>query len=311
MLLPQIKALDPTQQNLEEKASFLISTIQNANNSITQTISQLQNKDILIPQQFMDTFKETQALVNNATQANQEGDFSQAIEIALQATQKIKTSLYLLDGLFDEGSPENGDYYKQTLQNTIDRYYSLLQRYEDITTSTSNSGTDVTKILARLSTLKTVLNSAKSNLNHEEFELAENETTRAQELIDELTVYFNAIATRLNFEKISTYIVNTQQNLTALKEQVNSPSSPLTSNTRAVATATITQAQTSLDKARQYLDNQQISQTIDELTNVQASQATVQSYLNPTSPTPTTTTPTPSPNVSITNSTSTTTSTVK
>jgi hypothetical protein len=309
MLLPQIKALDPTQQNLEEKASFLISTTQNANNSITQTISQLQNKNILIPQQCIDTFKEAQSLANKATQANHQGDYSQAIEFALQATQKIKTSLHLLDGLVEEASTENGDSYKQTLQNTINRYYSLLQRYEDITTSTSNSGTDVTTIRAKLSTLKTVLNSSKSYLDHEEFELAENEITQAQELIDELTGYFNTIATRLNFEKISTYIANTQQNLTALKEQINSPSSTLTSNTRAVATATITQAQTSLDKARQYLDNQQISQTIDELTNVQANQATVQSYLNPTSPTPTTTTPTPSPNVSITNSTNTTTST--
>jgi len=311
ILLPQIKALDPTEQKLKEKASFLISTIQNANQSITQTISQLQNKDVLIPQPCIDTFKEAQVLVNQATEANQEEDYSQAIDLAFQANQKIKATLNLLDGLVDEASTEHGDYYKQTLQNTIDRYYSLLQRYEDIATSTSNRGTDVTAISAKLSTLRTILNSAKSNLNHEIFELTENEITQAQELIEELTGDFNTLAARLNIEKISTYIANTQQNLTALKEQVNSPSSTLTSNTKAAATATITQAQTSLDKARQYLDSQQISQTINELTIVQASQATVQNYLNPSSPTPTATTPTPSPNVSTTNSTSVTTSTVK
>ncbi len=303
LFLPQIQALDPTKQNIQDKANFLISTIQNANQSITQTITQLKGKDVLIPQSCLDTFREAQVLVDQATEVNQEKDYSQAIDLALQATQKIKATLTLLDGLVDQATTGSEDSYKQTLQNTIDRCSSLLERYEDITTSAQNRGTDVTAISTKLSAIRTTLDSAKSNFNQEKFEVTKDEITRTTELLSELTIYFNNLATRVNSEKISTYIVNAQQNLTDLTEQVNSPSSALTSDTRAAATATITQAQTSLDKAMQYFENQQISQTISELANVQASQVIVHRILNPVSPTTIGTSPTPLPNVSITDST--------
>ena len=311
LFLPQLQALDRTEQNTKDIAAFLISTIQNANQSITQTISNLEGKDVLLPQTCIDTFRETQVLVNQATGLNQQGDYAQAIDLALLATQKIRDTLNLLDGLADQATTEQVDNYKQTLQNTIDRNYALLQRYENIATSALNQGTDVSAIKSKLSAIKTILDSATLNLEQENFELTEKEITRAQALIGELTGYFNTIAANLNVERITVYIDSAQQDLTALREQVNSPSSSLTPIIRAAASATITQAQTSLDKAKQYLDSQQIRQTIAELSNVQANQATVQSYLNSASPTLTATTPTTSPNVSITNSTSTTTSTTR
>ena len=303
LFVPQIQALDPTEQNIQNKANFLISTIQNANLSISQTISQLQSKDILIPQTCLDTFGEVQILVEQATVLGQEGDFSQAIDVALQASQKIKVTITLLDELGNQGTTDQEDSYKKTLQNTFDRYYLLLERYEGIVTSASSKGTDVVAISTKLSSIRTILQSAQSNLNQEKLEIAEDEIAQAQKLLVNLTDYLNTLATRLNSEKISTYIINAQKNLTDLTEQVNSPSNALTSDIKAAATATITQAQTSLDKAVQYFESQQISRTISELTNVQASQEIVERYLNPVSPTPVAVTPTPSPNVSITDST--------
>ena len=295
ILFPQIQATDIATQGFDNETVFLIRTYRNANQSITQTISDLEAKAVAIPQPCIETFREAQTLGNQAIAMNQQGMYSQAKDFAMQAIQKIRETLTLLKSVTDETPTEKED-YKQTLQNTIDRDYSLLQRFENVVSSTSNHGTDITIVTSKLDALKTNLDTATIDLNQEELDQAVNKIGQAQTQIDELTDYFNTLATILNVEKVSAYITETEHNLVSLKEQVNSPSSNLSSSTKTAASATITQAQTSLDKAKQYLDSQQIDQTIKELTTAQANQQTVQNYINTMSPTPSTSTPTPSPN---------------
>ncbi len=293
-LFPQIQAADLAAQGFENEAVFLIATFKNANQSITQTISNLEAKAVVIPQLCIETFREAQDLGNQAIALNRQGMVSQAKDVAMRALQKIRETLTLLNSVADEVPTEQED-YKRTLQSTIDRDYSLLERFENVGTSASSHGTNITVIMPKLSALKTNLDAATINLNQEELEQAINKIAQAQTLIDELTVYFNTLAATLNVEKVSAYITEAEHNLVSLEEQVNSPSSNLSSSTKAAASATLTQAQTSLDKAKQYLDSQQIVQTIKELTAAQASQQTVQSYINTVSPTPSTTKTTPSP----------------
>ena len=295
MLFPQIQAADMAAQGFENETIFLITTFKNANQSITQTISDLEDKAVVITQPIIETFREAQDLGDQAIVMNQQGMYSQAKDFALRALQKIREALNLLNSVADEAPTEQGDSYKQTLQNTIYRDYSLLQRFENVVTSASSHGTNITIIALKLSALKTNLDAAIINLNQEKLEQVVNKIVLAQTLIDELTGYFNTLAATLNVEKVSAYITEAEHNLVYLEEQVNSPSTNLSSSTKATASATITQAQTSLDKAKQYLDSQQIGETIKELTTAQANQQTVQNYINTVSPTPSTSTPTPSP----------------
>jgi hypothetical protein len=311
MLFPQIQAADMAAQSFENETVFLIAIFKNANQSITQTISDLEAKAVVITQPIIETFREAQDLGNQAIVMNQQGMYSQAKDFALRALQKIREALNLLNSVADEAPTEQGISYKQTLQNTIDRDYSLLQRFENVVTSASSHGTNITIITLKLSALKTNLDAAIINLNQEKLEQVVNKIVLAQTLIDELTGYFNTLAATLNVEKVLAYITEAEHNLVSLEEQVNSLSSNLSSSTKAAAVTTITQAQTSLDQAKQYLDSQQIGQTIKELTAVQASQQTVQSYINTVSPTPSTSTPTLSPSNAIINSTKANSSSIK
>ena len=294
VLFPQIQAADRTAQGFENDNVFLIATFKNANQSITQTISNLKAKAVTIPQTCIETFREAQTLGNQANAMNQQGMYSQTKDLAMQALQKITETLNLLNNVTDETPTEQED-YKQTLQNTIDRDNSLLERFENVVSSASSHGTNITIITPKLGALKTNLDAATINLNQEKLEQAANKIAQAQTQIDELTDYINTLAATLNVEKVSAYITEAEHNLVYLEEQVNSPSTNLSSSTKATASATITQAQTSLDKAKQYLDSQQIGETIKELTTAQANQQTVQNYINTVSPTPSTSTPTPSP----------------
>jgi tetratricopeptide (TPR) repeat protein len=295
LLFPQIQAVDSAVQGFENDTVFLIATFKNANQSITKTISNLEAKAVVIPQPCIETFREAQDLGNQAIALNQQGMYTQAKDVAMQALQKIRETLNLLNSVADETPTDQEENYKRSLQNTIDRDYSLLERFENVVASASSHGTNITIITPKLSALKTNLDAATICLNQEKLEQAIDKSAQAQTLIDELTGYFKTLAATLNVEKVSAYITEAEHNLVSLEEQVNSPSSNLSSSTKAAASATITQAQTSLDKAKQYLDSQQIVQTINELTTVQASQQTVQNYINTVSPTPSTSKTTPSP----------------
>ena len=297
LFLPQIQAINQTEQDLKNKANFLISTFSTAKPTITQTISNLQTKDIPIPQTSIDALEEAQVLDNQAITKNQQGQYSEAIDLAMQALNKLKETLTTINGAANETLTEQEAIYERSvyLQNIIDRNHALLQRYENTTNSALGYGINVTAINLKLVTIKTNLESARSNINQGRLDQAEAKINETQPLLNELTTYFSSLATTLKIEKIPSYINEANQNLATLREELNSVSNSLPSTTRVSATTAITQTQNSLDRAKQYLDNNQIAQTISELTTAQTNQEALTTFINSASPTPTLPTPTPTP----------------
>ena len=287
LLLPKIQALEPAEEELKNKAAFLISTFNNSNASVTQTISTLRERGIEISQSSFMAFREAQVLADQSVIKNQEENFSEATNLAVQALQKLKDTLSIIYRTTNVTQTEQEINTQLTinLRNTIDRNYKTLQRLENMTNSTATHGTNVTAITQKIGTIKANLEAATSSLNQGNISQAENETNQAETLIDELTVYFDSLAVSFKLERVAAYINNTEQRLSSLKQELNSVSNQLSSTAQTEASAAITQAENSLTKAKQFLNSQQVSQTIDELAKV--NEQTVTDRINAVAPTPT------------------------
>jgi stage V sporulation protein SpoVS len=144
------------------------------------------------------------------------------------------------------------------------------------------------------------LASAAQSLNQGNLNQTKNQIDAAEGLIAELTAYFDSLAVTLKTERVTLYINTSEQRLTTLRQEFNAVSSQLSASAQAAASTAINQAQESLTKAKQYLTNQQLNQTIAALTNVNANEKTIADYIYAVSPTPTPS-PTPKPNLSTRN----------
>lgn len=300
LLLPKIQALNPTEEELKNKAAFLISTFNNSNASVTQTIANLRERGIIIPQSSITALKEAQVLANQSVMKTQEGYFSEASNLVVQALQKLKDSLSIIYGTTHVTQTEQEITTQRTinLRNTIERNYETLQLLENMANSTATHGTDVTSIKQKTSTIKATLDAATSSLDQGNLSQAEDKNNQAKMLIDELTAYFDSLAVSFKVERVVAYIDTAEQSLSSLKQELNSVSNQLSVTAQAEASAAITKAETSLVNAKLFLDSQLVSQTIDELAKVQESAQTVTDRINAvTTPAPTAT-PTATPNTS-------------
>ena len=306
LIVPQALAAFNNTQDLGGKASYLISTFTTANTRVSQTISNLNATASSIPQVSIEAFREAQTLANQSKYLYKEGHFSEALNLIIQAFQKLKQTLTTIYKTTNEPSTEQQIRAEQTayLQNTIVRDFETLQRLENITKSASNRGINVTAISQKISTIKSYLYSGKNSLDEGNLIQTKVKVDQASYLINELTAHFNSFAATLKTERVASYIVTAEQSLVTLKQQLNSVSNQLSPSTQLASSAAITQAQTSLTKAKEYLNNQQITQTINELATVKTIEATITNYIIKASPTPTpypntqdTSTPNTSPSI--------------
>jgi hypothetical protein len=293
LISPQTIAAINNTQSLKEKATYLTSTFNTANHSISQTIRNLNAKTIPIPQESINSFKDAQTLAEQSKNQYAKGNFLEVINLLMQAFQKLKQTLTTIYGSINEPSTQQQIRQEQiiNMQNAIIRDFEILKRIESIANIASSRGINVTIISQKTLTIKTYLNSAKNNLDEDKLLQAKTKIAQADSLINDLTSYFNSFAATLKTERVASYISISEQNLETLKQQLSSVSNQLSQSNQLASSSAITQAQTSLTRAKEYLSNQQINQTINELTTVKTLEATITNYINSTSRTAT---PTPS-----------------
>lgn len=300
LFLPQTLATEQTQEDLKEKATFLLSTFNTSNRSVTQTILNLQTKGIAIPQASLLDFKDAQSLANQSILSSQRGDYSEASMLIIQALQRLKDTITKIYQAVNATDSNQEIDQLIVLKNTIDRNNMLVVRLENIANSAENHGSNVSDARQKIANIKAELDSATQSAKQGNLDQAKNQLRDAETSVAELTEYFDSLAITLQTEKVATYINSSEQRLTTLKQELDSVSNQLSSSDQAAASAALNQAQNSLTQAKQYLTNQQLSQTIDSLTNVNTIEKTVASYINTASPTPTPIV-TPKPNISTRN----------
>jgi hypothetical protein len=304
LILPQTLADDQIDKILENKATFLILTFNTANQSVSQTIVSLQTRAITLPQASEIAFKDAQGLANQSLEANQKGDFPQSIFLTTKALQRLKETIITIYDSVEVTSTQQETAHELiiALRDSVDRNQALLQRLENMANSVASHGSSVTTTKEKIATIKADLTSATQNIDAANLNQAKNLLKQAELLISEVTTSFDSLAVTLKTEKVSAFINSSQQRLVTLTQKLNSVSNQLSSSAQVAASAAITQAQESLTAAKQYLNNEQVTQTIDALATVTSNEKTVTDYIKAISPIPTPyLTTTPKPNISTRN----------
>jgi hypothetical protein len=285
--------------SVENKTEFLFSLIQNANTTVTETYSHLDAQVTAIPQDSLAAYNQALLYADEAASLMQAGNISEANSKAIQALQKFKEALRIIYENIPETPTEAQIALEKTvaLQSAIARSYAQLQLLENLTDFAAATGYNTTVIEAKIETAKALLTNASCNLNQQNFEAASNTTAEAKALIENLLSHVNTLAATLKIQRLDAYVAQTEARLAALRTEA----------TAAQNTASLTalnSADASLANAKEYLENQQINETLSALASSKASEEKAVEYLNPsasvsdspsTSPSTTNKTPTKTP----------------
>jgi hypothetical protein len=274
----------------ESSTDFLFSLVKNANATVTETYSRLEANATAIPQDSLTAYSQALLLANEAASQLQAGNISGANTKAIQALQKFKEALRIVYEAFPETPTEAQITLEKsvTLQSAIDRSYEQLQRLENLTGFAAATGYNTTALEDKIETAKALLANASLSLNQQNFEAASNSTAEAKTLIDNLLNHVNALAGTLKVQRLAAYVNQTKARLETLRTEANAAQN--------VASLTaLNSADASLASAEEYLENQQINETLSALASSKASEEKAGAYLNPAASTSDSATPSPSP----------------
>jgi hypothetical protein len=262
--------------DLKDKADSLFTLLEKANVTVTEVFRQLETKDIAVPQTSIEQRDQALILADEAQSLIQIGNYSEAESKIIQALQKLKEALKIVYTTIPEQPTETEIALERTaqLKSSINRYHEQLQRIENLTRFAAAVGYNTTALEAKIQTVKTLLDTASGNIDQKRFEAASVNLAEAKALIDSLVNALNNIAANLKIQRLQTYIAQTEVRLATIKETATS-----LSNTASLTA--VNNAETSLNNAKEYLEKQQINETLTELANSRASEAEAVAYLKP------------------------------
>jgi len=262
--------------NTENSTEFLFSLVQNANATITETYSRLEAQAISIPQDSLTAYNQALLLAEEAANQLNADNFSEANSKALQALQKFKEALRIVYEAFPEQPTETQVTLEKTvaLQSAIDRSYAQLQRLENLTRVAAATGYNTSALEAEIETATALLTNASRSLSQRDFETASNSTTKAKAVIENLLSHVNTLAVTLKIQRLAAYVAQTEARLAALRTEA-------TTAQNAASLTALNSADASLASAKEYLEKQQINETLSALASSKVSEEKAAAYLQP------------------------------
>jgi hypothetical protein len=275
--------------NTENSTAFLFSLVQNANATVTEAYNRLEAQDIAPPQESLTAYNQALLYADEAANQLQAGNISESNSKAIQALQQFKEVLCIVY----EAYPEQPTATERTiaLQSAIDRASAQLQRLENLTRLVASTGYNTTRLEDTIGTAKALLIHASRNLNQQNFEAASNSLEEAKILVANLLNHVNTFAATLKIQRLTAYVAQTEARLTALRTEATAAQ-----NTDSLAA--LNSADDSLANAKEYLEKQQINETLTALASSKASEEKAAAYLNPATSTSDTPSVTKSPSTS-------------
>jgi len=262
--------------DLKEKADSLFILLEKANVTVTEVFRQLEAKDIAVPQTSLEQREQALILADEAKSLIQAGNYSEAESKIIQALQKLKEALSIVYTTIPEQPTETELALERAtqLKSSINRYSEQLQRIENLTRFAAAVGYNTTTLETQIQTIKALLDRAAGNIAQKRFEAASVNLAEAKVLIEKLVNTLISIAANLKIQRLQTYIAQTEVRLAAIKETAISLSN--------IASLTaLNNAETRLNNAKEYLEKQQINETLSELANSRASEEEAVACLKP------------------------------
>lgn len=269
-------------ENNSKKAEYLFSILGESNSTVIEIFHRLEDQGIEIPQESYNEYNRALVLADESQMLIQSGNYSQAENRIIQAFEKFREALNLAYAKIDDQTPHLTTiekYYQ--IQSTLNRYKELLEQIQKLTETISKAGFNTTILRERILTINSLLTRASNNLEQHNFASALRNAAEAKKIADNLISILKDFAANLKTERLEQYITNTEERLALIRITADSLSSAYPPATIENVISALESAESSLDTAKIYLENDQINNSLVELANSKESEEEAISYLKP------------------------------
>jgi len=260
----------------KDKADTLIVLLEKANSTIAEAFQRLKAKNIDIPQESSNQYKQAAALAEEAMTLYETGNYSEANNKIIQALQKLKQAILTISEttVIEQTQEEVNHERTMELTNSIDRLTEQMIQLQDLAFSAQSAGLKPPSIDAKIVAVKSLMANVYKSLNQGNLDQATTAYNEARTLIDELTRGLSSLAENLSTQRMETYIAETENRLGVIKQEAQT-------TLNAASLTAVNQAETNLSLAKTYLHKQLLNQTVAALVDSKASEEVATEALKP------------------------------
>jgi hypothetical protein len=212
-----------------DKTEDLFLLFQKANTTVTEIFSQFEANGKTIPQTSLNEYNQAILLVKESQTLFQADQYSESNNKIIQALQKLKEALRIIYLTYPSGSTEIDLEKAAELESTVSRYQEQLQRIENLTSLAAAAGYNTTTCEANIQTIKSLLDKASSNIEHQRFEEASDNLAEAKTIDSKILNFLANFAVDLKTQRLQTYINQTETRLATIREKAESVSNTFVS----------------------------------------------------------------------------------
>jgi hypothetical protein len=264
------------QQPLSEKTQDLFLLLQNANASISSIFQKLEANGETIPQASQYEYNQALVLADESEILLKAGKYSEANSKIIQALQKLKETLRIIDEVIPWQQTEaelNLEWVVQ-LRSSMNRYYEQLERIENLTRFAASVGYNTTNLENMIQTISNLLETASNNIEQKQFEMASENLDEAKAIGIKTINAISNFADNLKIQRIATYIDKTHDRLDAIRKTAEAVSNE-------ASLIAVDNAEASLETAEDYLEEERLNETFSELAKSKVSEDEAVEHLKP------------------------------
>jgi hypothetical protein len=255
-----------TNEEQRVKAETLLNMLEIANTNVVEAFSRFNIQNIPVPPNAETKYNEGIIHRKEAISLMNTGKYVEASSEVVKALQNFKETLIILQ----TASPVEPTETEATAEKVINlranitRAYEYVERLENLTEKARAAGYNTTEIDNSLSGARDHLENATRKLDRLDLNGASEELRSATTLLDEAKEYLDDL---VNLVKVA----NTQRYLEVTKKRINETKADLVSSTnlssqnKTNAIHALNNSETSLENARELLEEDKIDQAIGEL----------------------------------------------
>ena len=265
--------------NLKDKAENLFLLLEKANATVVQVFHQLEARNIPIPNASLAEYNQALLLADESRSLLEAGNYSEANNEIIKALQKFREALNAVYETINSQPTEAEITFEKaiSLKSSIDRSHQQLSQIENLTRVAATAGFNTSSLEVKIERVRLLLQNASNNLNQRRYEAASSNLAEAKVILGDLTLFLSNLAIELKTQRLETYITQTEERLSAIRQKAASLSN-------VASLSALSAAEASLSNAKEYLEKQLINETVSALVNSKESEDEAVQALKPVAP---------------------------
>ena len=247
-------------------AEGLLSLIENSREQVEAAFDELEAEEIDVPEGAMDSYEQGVEAAEEALQLMEEGKYSAAYAKALQALQRFRIALHLIQVIGPERPTEDTEEEAERaigLKEAIERAYEFLERFNGTADRLFEEGYDVEEIRTNLEEANYILGEAEELLDLGDIDGATQILAEARGILGRTTGLLHSTAKRVKSVKTERFLEHVESRIQSVEESVNRLRHHISEGQ--VVLNSLKNTRTKLWKIRSRLAAGEVEDVVDEL----------------------------------------------